>query len=373
MPGNKLLAPSTYHRIVSGNARGVAPTLIRCALRLAETPYALAVRIRNSQYDSGKRRIHRLAVPVISVGNITLGGTGKTPLVAWIAQWYFQRGIPTAIVSRGYLASRGAVNDEALLLRARLPDVPHLQNPDRVAAATQAVERLGCQVVVLDDAFQHRRIARDLDIVTLDALQPFGYEHVFPRGTLREPVEGLRRAGLIVLSRADAVAPDQRQAIRLRVAQLAPKADWVEVAHRPECLVAADGRRAELATVDHRPVAAFCGIGNPAAFRHTLQQCGVRLMALREFPDHYAYPPASLEALDRWAAALDAEAVLCTEKDLVKIGRDRLGGKPLWAVRIGLDFLAGQQYLRDRLQSLLAVKDVRRRADRNANALPKYH
>ncbi len=311
------------------------------------------MQIRNSRYDRGRQGIHRLDVPVISVGNITLGGTGKTPLVAWIAEWFVARGVRPAIVSRGYGAAYGRRNDEALMLRARLPEVPQVQNPDRLVAATEAIERLGCQVIVLDDGFQHRRIARDVDIVTLDALQPFGYEHVFPRGTLREPLYGLRRADVVVLSRTDAIHPTQRQQIRARVQQLAPRATWAEVAHLPQCLVGIAGHREELAAIRGQPVAAFCGIGNPAAFRHTLEQCGVLVRALREFPDHFPYKSSSLQALEGWAKALDVQVVLCTEKDLIKIARERLGHKPLWAVRITPQFVIGQQSIEERLQALL--------------------
>ena len=132
-------------------------------------------------------------VPVISVGNLTLGGTGKTPMVEWIVRQLQKREKKVGIISRGY-GSRGGPNDEALELAWKLPSVPHVQNPDRVAAARRAIDEFGCDALVLDDAFQHRRIARDLDIVLLDALEPLGYEHVFPRGTLREPIEGLARA-----------------------------------------------------------------------------------------------------------------------------------------------------------------------------------
>jgi tetraacyldisaccharide 4'-kinase len=189
--------------LVSGRRRGPAATLLRGGLRLAETPYAMAMSWRNRRYDRGKAVIHRAGVPVVSVGNITLGGTGKTPMVEWIARLYRRHQVRVAIVSRGYRAEEGGRNDEARELEQKLPDVPHIQNADRAAAARVAVEELDMQLIVLDDGFQHRRLARDLDVVLLDALEPFGFEHVFPRGTLREPLSGLRRADLVILSRAD--------------------------------------------------------------------------------------------------------------------------------------------------------------------------
>ncbi len=213
---------SSFREIVSGRRRGPVAAVLRGALGLAEPCYAAAVRWRNRRYDRGAATVHRVGVPVLSVGNLTLGGTGKTPMVRWLAQWFHNRGARVAVVSRGYGAKVGNANDEALELRRLLPDVPHLENPDRVAAAREAVATLGCQAILLDDGFQHRRIARDLDIVLLDALAPFGFGHVFPRGTLREPLAGLRRADAVVLSRADLLDSSEREEIWQTVRAHAP-------------------------------------------------------------------------------------------------------------------------------------------------------
>jgi tetraacyldisaccharide 4'-kinase len=334
-----------FLEIVSGRRKGVGATLTRGALRLAEAPYTLAVRWRNRQYDNGGRAIERISVPVISVGNLTLGGTGKTPMVEWLCRWFRARRIRVTIVSRGYKAADGAANDEALELEQKLPDVPHVQNADRVAAARMAVDEFEAQIIVLDDAFQHRRIARDLDIVLLDALAPFGFEHVFPRGTLREPVTALARADGVVLTRADMATPDERAEIAARVKKLAPRAFFAEGVHQPLALRSASGEEAPLDTLRGQRVAAFCGIGNPAAFRHTLASCGYDVSLFREFADHHCYSRGEVESLAAWAKQAPVKAVVCTHKDLVKLGIDRLGDKPLWAVRVGLEFLAGQDVL----------------------------
>ena len=220
-----------FRDLVSGRRRGLWAALLRGGLRAAEVPYTWAVRRRNRRYDTGAAAVHRVAVPVISVGNLTLGGTGKTPMVEWLARWLGDRQVPVGMVSRGYRGARCKVsgvrggtrgtgreaggtpapqNDEALELAWSLPGVGHVQDPDRVAAARRAIDEFHCRLILLDDGFQHRRIARDLDIVLLDALEPLGFGHVFPRGTLREPLEGLARADVVVLSRADLVAPDRR-------------------------------------------------------------------------------------------------------------------------------------------------------------------
>lgn len=248
----------------------------------------------------------------------------------------------------------GRLNDEALELAARLPGVRQVQNPDRVAAAREALAAQPRQVLLLDDAFQHRRIARDLDIVLLDALEPFGYEHLLPRGLLRESVASLARAHIVALSRADAVDEARRREIQARVRSLAPRALWLELAHQPTALVSHAGEREELAAWRGRRVAAFCGIGNPAGFRHTLASCGLEVAALRELPDHFAYPPRAVAELETWLSGQPGiAAAICTRKDLVKLPRETLAGLPLLAVEIDLAITAGREPLEALLQKLI--------------------
>lgn len=348
-----MLRPSEFRALVSGQRKGPAAIALRAALRLAETPYAAAVAWRNYGYDSGRRPIERVGVPVISVGNLTLGGSGKTPMVEWLARWLRARDVRVTIISRGYGAEAGARNDEALELDERLPDVPHLQNPDRVEAARVAIEEFECQAIVLDDGFQHRRLARDLDLVLVDALEPFGFGHVFPRGTLRESLAGLRRAHAVALSRADLVEAAERVRLREEVQLHAPNAVWLEVAHAPQRLVSSTGQTRSLDELAGQRVAAFCGIGNPAGFRRTLQRLGATIAGFREFPDHHAYERADIEALADWAERLDATWLICTAKDLVKLRVERIGSRPLWAVGIELKILAGQSDFEALLEPLL--------------------
>jgi len=349
-----LFRPSEFRDLVSGQRRGPAAALLRGLFRAAEVPYTLAVCRRNRRFDQGGLPVEQIAVPVVSVGNLTLGGTGKTPLVEWLARWFRYRDVRLTLISRGYGAKRGGVNDEALELEERLPDVPHVQSRDRVAAARKAIEKFECQLILLDDAFQHRRIARDLDIVLIDALEPFGYDHVFPRGTLREPVSGLGRAQVVGLSRADMLDPGQRSTIRDEVRRHAPRALWLEMTHAPRRLVAADGGERALEALRGMRVAAFCGIGNAAGFRHTLDVCEADVLGFREFGDHHAYNRGDIEALAAWADQLDASAIICTAKDLVKIRASQLGGRPLWAVAIELEILTGRAEFETLLAPLAA-------------------
>jgi tetraacyldisaccharide 4'-kinase len=348
-----LLSAAEFRALVSGQRRDARAHLWRAVLRMVEIPYTLAVRWRNYGYDR-QIGVEHASVPVISVGNLTLGGTGKTPLVAWIARWLRARDIRVTLISRGYGAEQGARNDEALELEQKLPDVPHLQNPDRVTAAHTAVDEFECQVILLDDGFQHRRLARDLDIVLLDALEPFGFDHVFPRGMLREPVSSLARADIVALSRADMVSPQQRAELRAIAARYNSQAAWLEMRHAPERLLSGSGQTAPFSAFVGQSVAAFCGIGNPAGFRHTLAQCGFGVSELREFRDHHAYTQEDVASLGQWAREQHASALICTHKDLVKLGVDQIAGVPLWAVEIGVEILTGLPALEERLQAIAA-------------------
>lgn len=337
-----MLRPFQFRDLVSGRARGVGASLARSALQVAEYPYSAAMQLRNWRYDHAHLPAVRVSAPVISVGNITLGGTGKTPMVEWLVRWFGARGLRPAVVSRGYSAKAGTPNDEALELARKLPGVPHVLDRDRVRGAERAIRAHGAEVIVLDDAFQHRRIARDLDLVLVDALEPFGYGHVFPRGTLRESLEGWRRAHVIGLSRADAIEPDARAHIREAVRQYAPAAVWIELVHAPHCLRNSAGTEQPVSTLTGKRVAAFCGIGNPQGFLYVLKRAGMDVLELRELPDHFAYPPAALQQLAAWLERMNVDAAVCTSKDLVKINAMQLGSKPLWALQIGLEIVSGQ-------------------------------
>lgn len=346
-----LIDPETYLKLVRGETRGPLAALARAGLGLASAGYGVGAALRNRGFDRGKD-VHRAAVPVVSVGNLTLGGTGKTPMVEWLARWYRGRGVRACLLSRGYGRS-DAVNDEALVLEENLPDVPHLQDRDRVRLAEIAVDELEAELLILDDGFQHRRLARDLDVVLLDALDPFGLGRLFPRGLLREPASSLKRAGAVVISRADLVPEGRREEIRREARRHAPNAPILEARHAPRDLVDGDGGATPLDGLADRRVAAFCGIGNPEGFRRTLEGLGCRVADLRVFPDHHPYTADDVANLTAWAAANEAELILTTQKDLVKLRLSNLGNAPLRALRIGLDILGDARPLEDLLARLV--------------------
>jgi tetraacyldisaccharide 4'-kinase len=340
-----------FRALVSGRRRGPWPELLRGGLWAASVPYGWVVRVRNGWYDLGLS-VRRAAVPVVSIGNLTVGGTGKTPCVEYVAQFYQERRQRVAILSRGYASRRGR-NDEALLLDENLPGIAHLQGADRVRLADEAVARFRSEVLVLDDGFQHRRLARDLDVVLIDATEPWGYGRVLPRGLLREAPEGLKRASIVLVTRCDLVSAEEIARLRATIEAIAPGMVVAETCHRPLRLVSAGGETAALERLQGRPVVAFCGIGNPDAFRRTLAGLGLEVVAFRDYPDHHAYSPADIEELCAWSARQTRESVVVTtQKDLVKVRHNALASKELWALRIGLHFQAGREMFDRKLGSV---------------------
>ena len=351
---------AAFKKLISGSRRGVLPAMLRGGLSLFSPFYRFAVGLRNRAFDFGLKKTHHASVPVISVGNITTGGTGKTPIVAFLANWFRECGVDVALLSRGYGALENPAvdttsspgertNDEKLVLEKLCPGVPHLQNPDRVKSAKTAVEQHGSQLLILDDGFQHRRLHRDLDIVLIDALNPFGYGRLLPRGLLREPLAGLRRASLILLTRADQCTAVEKKSILQTVRRIAPECGVVEVAFRSNGLVNSNSETQSISTLKDQPVTAFCGIGNPESFRRTLSEYDVR--EFRAFPDHHHYTPADLEQIAAAARNHQAESVVVTLKDLVKINRPEIGNTKLWAVNLTSDIIQGSELLDNKLAS----------------------
>jgi tetraacyldisaccharide 4'-kinase len=354
----------SYLDVISGRRRSVAAAVIRGGLALAAPAYGTAVVGRNWLFDVGVKAVQRVGVPVVSVGNITAGGTGKTPVVAWICEWFRARGVTPCLVSRGYRSLDAGSNDERRVLAQLCPQVPHVQNRDRVAAAREAVQRHGAQVVVLDDGFQHRRLHRDLDIVLIDVTNPWGYGHLLPRGLLRESRSALRRADLVLLTRIDQV--DAATLARVRD-QALDTADVpiAEVAFRPTHMVSLQGETASVDALAGQRLVGFCGIGNPAGFRYTLRTAGCPLDdQLVMFRDHYHYAPADWQMLTQKAHARGAAALVTTQKDLVKLDPAWQPAFPVWAVVIGAEVVAGRGELDRQLSACAPLPAQSRERER---------
>ena len=367
---------TAFKALISGERRGLLSAAARCGLACLSPFYRFAVALRNGALDLGLKRTHRAAVPVVSIGNITTGGTGKTPLVAFVANWIRERDLRPAILSRGYRSlddqasggrepagngdrtnreadgSRSPANDEKLVLDKLCPGVPHVQNPDRVAGAKRAVEEHGAQVLVLDDGFQHRRLARDLDIVLIDSTNPFGYGRLLPRGLLREPLSALKRADCIVLTRVDLVSDEAAANITATIRKYARECPIVETAFRPSGLIGGSDRARPVGfeALHNENVVAFCGIGNPEAFRQSLAVCN--LAAFKAYPDHHHYTSDDIENVTRLARDHNAAAIVTTLKDLVKIDRDDLASIPLYAIATQLEIETGEMAFAGLLEGL---------------------
>lgn len=339
---------------------------VRGFLRVASWIYGLVVLGRLGLYRSGLLRRIRLPAPVISVGNIAAGGTGKTPFVILLAHELKDRGLRPAVVTRGYRGKRegktvvvsdGATieggypefGDEAVLIARKLPGVPVVMARDRAEGGREAIRRFGAEAIVLDDGFQHLRLERDLDIVLLDRANPLGYGCLLPRGLLREPLGALRRADLIVVTGTRAAEDAWHIPHRLREIRSVP---LLHAAYLPTVLT--DGKTGEaVAEADLRAqvVVAFSGIANPLGFERTLRSLGIVPRTHLIYPDHHPYDASDLMAIAQRMAAVGATVALTTEKDAVRL---EALAPPFAVVAVGvrLSLVGGQPELKQFLDAL---------------------
>ena len=268
------LNEQAYRNLVSGETAGLPAAMARAGLAVMSCGYRGAIALRNAAFDVGWRTVRKADVPVISVGNLTTGGTGKTPIVALIVQCLQQLGRRPAIISRGYGSVDGQANDEKIVLERLCLGVPHEQNASRYLAAKAVTAGNSPDVIVMDDGFQHRQLHRDLDIVLIDATNPFGYGHLLPRGLLREPVSALKRADIVLITRSDMVPFEQLEQIRRQVCKASEKlVDHIcRVEFRATGLIDGAGQRFPLSQFTGQPVMLVSGIGNPDAFETTCRR-----------------------------------------------------------------------------------------------------
>lgn len=359
-----------FLELISGHHRELPYRLARGGLWLLSIPYQFIIAARNAYYDrfqNSQKRVNRL---VISIGNITVGGTGKTPLAARIARMLNDRGQKVALLTRGYKgrpiqfdADRRAEavgqwrkeSDEAQVLQRHCPFASVIVNPDRLSGAVHAIGT-GAGVIVLDDGFQHRRLARDLDIVLVDATSPFGHGHMLPRGLLREPVRSLRRADIIVLTRSDEIGEATRRPLVGQLKRVSGSKPVVCAEHRIRGFADVKDRPIEVAEPDAMRAVIFAGIANFESFRHGVASLGVEILAAYEYPDHHDYTTEELSGLRAAAECLEANAILTTEKDAVKlVGRWEDESCRLLVVQLEIEFdEAGETIVPEALDDLLS-------------------
>ena len=349
--------------IISNTRRGPVTSLIRSLLAVAASFYALIIVLRNKLYDRGWLKSHKLSVPVVCVGNITAGGTGKTPMVIWLCRFFLARDIKPAILSRGYKADDEDGNDEIQLLRRTLPDVPVVIDSDRLRGGRTALADHQAQVLIMDDGFQHRRLRRDLDIVMIDCTCPFGYDYLLPRGLLREPKTQLHRADIAILSRCDLIEQNKLDELTRQIQQildntaLTDKATPKIIAHsryEPNALFTSDGEKNDLDRLRGKKVLAFCGIGNPLAFVATLRKLEIEVVREHIFDDHHCYTEQDCKFLRAIFTENDYDAMVTTEKDWVKIKQLSAAQmlKNLYWLKIETVLTHNREQLEDRLDQI---------------------
>jgi tetraacyldisaccharide 4'-kinase len=337
-----------WKAIGEGQASTLARWILGPLLTALSYPYDWGHRFRLQAYHRGWAAVRRLPCRVISIGNLTLGGTGKTPIVELVADFLRREGMHVGVLSRGYggrsqsaitivsdgkrcLVSPEVAGDEPVLLAEHLVGLPVIVGKDRYAAGMLAIERFGVEVLILDDGFQHVQLARDLNVLLLDAVRPLGNARLFPRGDLRERPIGMTRADAIVFTRWDAEPAPPLTTLKL--VQLGLPLFCSQ--HEPLDLRAlSDGHCLPLTAIKDRRLLAFCGIGTPDHFRHTLQALGAEIVAFAVFPDHHLYTRLEIEQMVQMANQHDAEAIVTTEKDGVRLRRLQLWTKQVWELRI---------------------------------------
>lgn len=363
-----------FKSIVSGENQSILGDIARSSLGFLSKGYEKAVSIRNARFDAGKG-VTKVTVPVISVGNITAGGTGKTPMVRFICDVLARKGLHPTVLSRGYRAEDNKKNiiiskdgtmlvepsisgDEAWLLAKVLQKSNVIIGRERAISAEIAINELGADCLVMDDGFQHRALARDIDIVLIDASNPFGYDHVLPRGLLREPLSGLERANIIVLTKVDQVAPGVVSGIRKRLAHMLPNTPVYETIHKPQCMYTLDewangGDGSPVDTYEYHRVMAVSGIGNPQSFTQTLTDCGYNVVHTMPFGDHHNFENDDVVDIWKEAFAHQADAICITEKDAVKLSQLHAIEDlkiPILVLSIGIEFVSGKQEFIENLE-----------------------
>ena len=334
--------------------RALAPLIPLASL------YGLAMKARAALYARGLLTQHALPCRVISVGNLTVGGTGKTPVVIALASALRSRGRQVGVVSRGYrrssadeivevsdgqvmLSNPGETGDEPWLIAQRCPGVPVAVGTDRPLAGKQLLDRYHIDTLIMDDGYQHLALRRGTNILVMDAGAPFGNGHLLPRGRLREPLSAMARATAVLVTRASqAVRLDELKAAVRAVAPAVPI--WV-TDFAPGAVVQVGGSATmEPSVLKGERVLAVSGIGNPASFRKLLETAGATVAEHCVFPDHHAYSREDVQRIRQAAARAGAARVVTTEKDAVKLAQfDEVARQevPIWAVRIDLTWLEG--------------------------------
>ncbi|MBI4335124.1 MAG: tetraacyldisaccharide 4'-kinase [Candidatus Omnitrophica bacterium] len=323
---------------------------VKIALWALSVIYGLAIKVLSKGYEKKFFIPYRADCKVISIGNITVGGTGKTQAAIMMTRILEGLGRRAAVLIRGYGA------DEYKMLQEELRDVPVLVGADRIRNAHRAFYDFGADTLILDDGFQHFKIQRDMDIVLIDATNPFGNHELIPRGILREPVTALKRADLIIINKIDFEAGKLDEVYKV-IAAFGKSDAVLESIYRPlELYEIASGRPVGLKAVRGKKVALVSSIANPAYFRQNISKLGAASIELEfAFPDHYDYKRADLDRIDRECGYFDVDFIVVTKKDAVKLKRLFSSGEfavPVLVFDVEFAITKNEKLLHDRLSGL---------------------
>lgn len=365
-----------WQRIWNDDGSSTRCTPAKTILYAFSLLYRLIISLRNRLYDHKIFSEKKLACPVISVGNITVGGTGKTPCVIWLTRMLQEEGFRPAVLSRGYggksaapvnivsdgeniLLSAAEAGDEPYLIARSLPGIPVITGPQRILTGNKAIENFGSDILICDDAFQHRRIFRDINLALLDSEKPWGNGYLLPRGELREPVTALRRADAFLLTRADEVK--KISAIPGKLAQAENIPVFLSTHKIVDIVCGNGGKHLSLAELKDKKVCAFAGIARPDSFQSAIKQAGAKLVSFDIFSDHHRYSPEELKKIRNNFLRNNADLLITTEKDGMRLTEfpEFLAGIYLLRVKLAIipDENALKNFILGKLENRLKTKN----------------
>lgn len=359
------------YNLATDRSKGLLAGILKFFLLLLSFIYGLAVRALILFY---RLRPRRLNCRLISVGNITMGGTGKTSLVEYIGRYLHSQGRKTAILSRGYkrritkdegrttndelrTTNYEDMGDEPYMLSQKLAGIPVIVGKNRINSAKKAIREYGADTLILDDGLQQWRIKKDMEIVTIDATNPFGNAHLIPRGILRQPLSSLKRVDIFVLTKVNLARDAALTKEILR--KINPRSLIFEAEHVPEafCSIHNWQEAFTLESLRNKTAVLFCGIGDPGSFKKLILSVGIKVILFLSFPDHHGYSQAEFENILRQAKEEGADAVITTEKDASRLSQLPVAGPqlPVLALRIRLKIIKDEKGFNNRLLRLFTA------------------
>ena len=330
-------AISYYFDIIYGKRRGLFSFFLRVILFLLSILYSLSFKIRDFFYSSGLFKTNKLPVPVISVGNITLGGTGKTPFIIWLAEYLKKEKYKIGILSRGYgrrnknktviLSNNDEIldynisGDEPLLIKNHIDaEIPVIIGSNRTETGSLLCSKFDTKIILLDDGFQHISLKRDLNIVVIDALNPFGNHKVFPAGILRENINNLKRAEIFLITKVDLVSLNEKNKVRELINNVVDNAVIIEGIFQADKFVSLKTKKEySLEYISKNRCIAFSGIGDPESFMRTLTNINIPILEHIIYSDHYPYSEKEINEIFKRKLLLNSDIIITTEKDAIRL------------------------------------------------------